>query len=47
MNNVHRNTVEKLVRRQLTENEWTKLQKADFSEVLHWVKYHTNVKDNT
>ena len=46
MNSVHRNTVEKLVHRELTEIEWTKLQKAEFSEVLHWVQYHAEKEKN-
>lgn len=46
MYSVQRHTVEKLVHRELTDSEWHRLQKADYSDVYNWIQYHSNIKKN-
>ncbi len=47
MYRIQRHVIEKLVRRELTESEWSKLQKADNSDIYNWSVYHSNDKKNT
>lgn len=47
MYSVQRHTVEKLVRRELTEDEWRKLQKVEFKDVQNWIRCRACDKKNS